>query len=309
MIYTVTFNPALDVSGVVDDLIPDEKNYVYDEIHMPGGNGLNAGIIAHRLKREVILTGFLGGNNGKEVKRLLDKDKMTHNFIEISGMTRMNLTIANRGDHRQTRLSFPGPLIRVPEARQLEALLHKVSARDILLFGGSLPPGLSKTYVQKLIKKFRSHGVRCLVDMPGDLLKDIIKVKPSFIKPNLTEFQLLVGKKVNSLNGVVHAARKILDHVPVICVSSVEGGAILMSEHEVWYGKIPSVKIRSTVGAGDSLVGAMACLWDINPSSSIEELLRLGLSASCATLTEPGLKLGSRKSILKYQSQIKLKKL
>ena len=82
-----------------------------------------------------------------------------------------------------------------------------------------------------------------------------------------------------------------------------------MSEHEVWYGKIPSVKIRSTVGAGDSLVGAMACLWDINPSSSIEELLRLGLSASCATLTEPGLKLGSRKSILKYQSQIKLKKL
>ena len=145
--------------------------------------------------------------------------------------------------------------------------------------------------------------------MPGHLLKDIITAKPSFIKPNLSEFQILIGKKVTSLNGVVQSARRLLDYVPIICISSVEGGAILMSEHEVWYGKIPSVRIRSTVGAGDSMVGAMTSLWDRNPSASIEELLRLGLSASCATLTEPGLTLGSQRSILKYQSQIKLKKL
>lgn len=309
MIYTVTFNPALDVSGVVDNLIPDEKNYVKDEMHMPGGNGLNAGIIAHRLKREVILTGLIGGSNGEEVKRLLDKDKIPHSFVEITGMTRMNLTIANKTDHRQTRLSFPGPLVKASEARNLSALLHKVSPKDIILLGGSLPLGLNTNYVVKLIKSFRSDGIRCLVDMPGNLLKDIITAKPSFIKPNLSEFQILVGKKVNSLNGVVQSARRLLYDVPIICVSSVEGGAILMSEHEVWFGKIPSVKIRSTVGAGDSMVGAMTSLWDRNPSASIEELLRFGLSASCATLTEPGLTLGSRKSILKYQSQIMLKKL
>lgn len=309
MIYTVTFNPALDVSGVVDNLIPDEKNYVKDEMHMPGGNGLNAGIIAHRLKREVILTGLIGGSNGEEVKRLLDKDKIPHSFVEITGMTRMNLTIANKTDHRQTRLSFPGPLVIASEARNLAALLHKVSPKDIILLGGSLPLGLNTNYVVKLIKSFRSDGIRCLVDMPGNLLKDIITAKPSFIKPNLSEFQILVGKKVNSLNGVVQSARRLLDDVPIICVSSVEGGAILMNKREVWFGKIPSVKIRSTVGAGDSMVGAMISLWDRNPSASIEELLRLGLSASCATLTEPGLTLGSRKSILKYQSQIMLKKL
>ncbi len=309
MIYTVTFNPALDVSGVVDDLIPDEKNYVYDEIHMPGGNGLNAGIIAHRLKRKVILTGLIGGSNGQRVKRLLDKGNLTHNFVEIAGMTRMNITIASKGDHRQTRLSFPGPLIKASEAKQLEEILLKVHAKNIVLLGGSLPLGMNTKYVQKLIKKFRANGIRCLVDVPGDLLKDIIKAKPDFIKPNLAEFHLLVGKKVSSLNGVVRAARSLLEYVPVICISSVEGGALLMNESEVWYGKIPSVKIRSTVGAGDSMVGAMASLWDSNPSASLEELLRLGLSASCATLTEPGLTLGSRKSILKYQSQIKLKKL
>lgn len=309
MIYTVTFNPALDVSGTVNDLIPDEKNYVFDEMHMPGGNGINAGIIAHRLKRKVTLTGIMGGSNGKEVKRLLDNSNLTHNFVEIAGMTRMNITIANRGDHHQTRLSFPGPLIKTSEAKQLEDILHKVRAKDIVLLGGSLPPGMNTKYVKNLIKKFRSNGTRCLVDMPGDLLMDIIKAKPGFIKPNLAEFQLLVGKKVDSINGVVRAARSLLDYVPVICVSSVKGGALLMDKNEIWFGKIPSVRIRSTVGAGDSMVGAMASMWDINPSASVEELLRLGLSASCATLTEPGLTLGSRKSILKYQSQIKLKKL
>lgn len=309
MIYTVTFNPALDVSGVVDNLIPDEKNYVRDEMHMPGGNGLNAGIIAHRLKREVILTGLMGGSNGEEVKRLLDKSKIPHSFVEISGMTRMNLTIANKNDHRQTRLSFPGPLVKTLEAKNLSAFLHKVTPKDIILLGGSLPLGLNTTYVVNLIKSLRSNGILCLVDMPGNLLKDIISAKPSFIKPNLSEFQILIGKKVTSLNGVVQSARRLLDCVPVICVSSVEGGAVLMNKNEVWFGKIPSVRIRSTVGAGDSMVGAMTSVWDRNPSASIEELLRLGLSASCATLTEPGLSLGSRRSILKYQSQIKLKKL
>lgn len=309
MIYTVTFNPALDVSGVVSHLIPDEKNYVRNEMHMPGGNGLNAGIIAHRLKRKVILTGLIGGGNGEEIKRLLDKNKIPHSFVEITGMTRMNLTIANKNDHHQTRLSFSGPLVKASEAKNLATFLHNVSPKDSILLRGSLPPGLDTTYVVKLIKRCRSNGIRCLVDMPGNLLKDIITAKPSFIKPNLSEFQILVGKKVSSLKEVVQSARRLLDDVPIICVSSVEGGAILMSQHEVWFGKIPSVKIRSTVGAGDSMVGAMASLWERNPSASIEELLRLGLSASCATLTEPGLTLGSRKTILKYQSQMKLKKL
>lgn len=309
MIYSVTFNPALDVSGVVDQLIPNEKCYAHDEIHTPGGNGINAGIIAHRLKSKVILTGFLGGANGEEIKRLLDKEKIKHHFIKIATNTRMNISVLNKDDHRQTRLSFPGPRISKSESKQLELFLDRVTANDIVILGGSFTPCLNISYVKRLIKMFRRKSVRCLVDVPGNLLKDFISARPDFIKPNLTEFQILVRKKVKKIKDVLPIANRLLDQVPLICISSIEGGALLVNKHEVWYGKIPSVKIRSTVGAGDSMVGAMASLWDHDPAASIEELLRIGLAASCATLTERGLTLGSRASILKYQSKITIFKL
>lgn len=309
MIYTVTFNPALDVSGVVDQLIPNEKCYVHNEIHTPGGNGINAGIIAHRLRSDVVMTGFLGGSNGDEIRSLLEREKLNHQFVKIKGKTRMNISVLNKDDHLQTRLSFPGPSILKIESESLRRFLQNVSANDIVIWGGSFTPCLDVPYILKLIKSLRRRGVRCLVDMPSDFLKDIMSAKPDFIKPNLVEFQKLVGKKVSTIKEVLPIVKKLLDSVPLICISSVEGGALLVNEHETWYGRIPQVKIRSTVGAGDSMVGAMAHLWDRQPNASLEELLRIGLAASCATLTERGLVLGARKSILKYRSKVFLKRL
>jgi 1-phosphofructokinase family hexose kinase len=309
VIYTITFNPALDVSGVVDQLIPNEKSYVYNEAHCAGGNGLNSGLIAQRLGSKVILTGFLGGTNGDEIKSLLSKNKMKHEFVSIAGSTRMNFTISNKKDHNQTRLSFPGPHIKKGEKNELLQYMKKIIKNDIVIIGGSLPPGLSSSYVKSLLKEVRKNDIRCMVDMPGTYLKEIVRFKPDFIKPNLTEFQTLVGKKVTSIKTVIPLALKLLDYVPHICISSVEGGALLITKEEIWFGKLPKVKIRSTVGAGDSMVGAMASLWNRKPEASVSELLRLGLAASCATLTESGLTLGSKKSILHFESKIILKQI
>ena len=309
MIYTLTLNPAVDITGFVDDLVLDEKNYVDHEVHTPGGNGINAGIIAHRLRAPVLLSGFLGGSRGQELKTLLSDAKVPHRFLKIAGQTRMNITISARDDHHQTRLSFPGPRIALAESRQLAVFLGRVKAGDLVLFGGSLPPGIQTAFIRKLISQLKKRNVRCLVDMPGPLLKDLIKSKPDFIKPNLTEFQSLVGRKVSSLKEILPLAKKLLRFVPVICISSVEDGALLLNEAETWHGKIPKVKIRSTVGAGDSMVGAMASVWAKNADAPLEQLLRLGLAASCATLIEPGLTLGSRKSILLNEPHILMRKI
>jgi len=304
MIYTVTFNPALDVNGVVDQLIPNEKCYVHNEIHTPGGNGINAAIIAHRLKSKVLMTGFLGGANGNEIKYLLDKEKLNHHFIKINNNTRMNITISNKDDHRQTRLSFAGPTILKAERIKLLNFLERVTADDLVILGGSFTPCVNIAYIKGLIKKLRKKNIPCLVDMPGDFLKEIIKAKPNFIKPNLLEFQILAGKKVKTIKEALPLARKLLKDVPLICISSIEGGALLIGHDEAWFGKIPEVKIHSTVGAGDSMVGAFASVLEKNFNPSLEFLLRTGLAASCATLTERGLTLGSKKKILKFQSQI-----
>lgn len=309
MILTVTFNPALDISGTVDQLIPDEKSYVYDEVHTPGGNGINAAVVAHSLQAPVMATGFLGGSTGEEIADLLHERNLPHSFVPIQGQTRINLTVSNRENHRQTRLSFPGPRIRPKEREALQKLLLRKYPRKMVVLGGSLPPGLPPAYVKNLVRQLRWENTPCFVDMPGPLLKEVLPARPFFIKPNLTEFQDLVGKKVQSRSSVLASAREVLAWVPLICVSSVEGGAILLREGEACFGKIPPVQVRSTVGAGDSMVGAIVAKYSQDPRRPLEELLRWGLAAACATLTEKGMKLGSRRAILKYYPQVKTHKL
>jgi tagatose 6-phosphate kinase len=85
MIYTFTFNPALDVSGVVAKLVPNEKSYVSSEKHSAGGNGINSGIVAHRLGEKVLLSGFLGGSNGEKIESLLKEENIPQRFVPILG--------------------------------------------------------------------------------------------------------------------------------------------------------------------------------------------------------------------------------
>src|SRR4051812_19529252 len=105
MIYSFTPNPALDLGGFVDEIIPNEKAYVDHESRAPGGNAINSARVMKRLGAPVVATGFLGGGIGDELKSLLDREKVNHHFIPIRESTRVNITVSNRKTHLQTRLS------------------------------------------------------------------------------------------------------------------------------------------------------------------------------------------------------------
>lgn len=308
-IYTVTLNPALDISGVVDCLKPNEKNYVHEEIRTPGGNGINAAIIAWRLGADVEATGFLGGQTGDEIEKLIDIEKLQHNFISIEDKTRMNITVTDRSKGQQTRLSFPGPQVNPQERQRLEQYLQTIRTKDFVLFGGSLPPSLTSTDLSQMVQDLINNEIVCFVDVPGEILAHVIDKQPYFIKPNLTEFQILTGTNVDSISSVLPIIRELNQKVSLVCVSSVEGGAILARKDEVWFGKIPDVEIKSSVGAGDSMVGGMMALLQRNRDAPVESLLREGLAAACATLTETQLNLGTRNSIDYYRPLIFMRKL
>lgn len=322
MIYTITPNPALDIGGSVDQLIPDEKNYVSDETRSAGGNGINAARIAHQLRARVIAVGFLGGSTGDEIKRLLVRENIKHHFVQTVGSTRINLTISNRNAHSQTRLSFPGPNVKRSEVTTLQRFCSRLKQNSIVVMGGSLPKGVSPKDIGVLVERLRLRGHLCIVDMPGPCLKSIISSRPFFIKPNLREFQELVGTDVKSVRSVLPIARRLAETVSLVCVSSVEGGALLVTKNKAWFGKTPEVKVRSTVGAGDSMVGAMSAeLWhnkiqniepeniDVFLDENGSEILRCGLAAACATLVKPGMVMGDRRSILRYRPLINIQEL
>jgi 1-phosphofructokinase family hexose kinase len=322
MIYTITPNPALDLGGKVDKIIADEKNYIYDEIRSAGGNGLNAARIARQLNIKVIATGFIGGATGEEIKNLLDLEKIKHNFVQIKNNTRINLTISNLNTNSQTRLSFPGAVIRREEFRGLKEICNKFLPQSIIVLGGSLPKGVTSKDIGLLVHKFREKGHFCIVDMPGPVMKDIISFCPSFIKPNLYEFQELTCSKVEDICGALPLARQLTEVIPLICVSSLEGGALLVTKKRAWFGKIPKVKVKSSVGAGDSMVGAIsAILWkekvqkttpekiDIFLDENGAKILQWALAAACATLVKPGITMSDRDSILKYYPKINIKQI
>lgn len=293
---TITPNPALDLGGIVDDLKINEKSYVSDLTRWPGGNSINVARILTRLHVPVLATGFLGGSIGHEIKDLLSQEKVKHRFVEISDQTRINVTISNNSNHQQTRLSFPGPTIKRSEKNELFRSLSSLSNMSLMVIGGSLPKGFTETDMTHLLKIARNKDVRAVVDCPGKILQKVILQRPYLIKPNLVEFQDLIGRKVTSIRSVQEQAKKILDLVPIICVSSVEGGTLMMSKDHSCFGRIPSVKIRSTVGAGDSMVGAIVAQLYKN-NNDLADLLRWGLAASAATLSVQGTALGQAEQI------------
>lgn len=301
----ITPNPALDLGGQVTNLVPNEKSYVLNPTRHPGGNSINAGRILSRLGTPTICTGFLGGSTGQEIRTLLNAEQVKNHFIEIKQSTRINITVSNQKDHNQTRLTFPGPAISQSEKTKLAAYLKSLRHVSYFVVGGSLPKGFSPQDIIKLARIGKKRNIPTIIDCPGDLLRKLLPARPLLIKPNKTEFQQLIGKKVNSVASVVREARKLLPYINMICVSSVQGGTLLITQDKVYFGKIAPIKIRSTVGAGDSMVGALISqLYKGNTDP--QDLLRWGLAASAATLSTVGTTLGSAQEIKKLYKKTKV---
>jgi 1-phosphofructokinase family hexose kinase len=295
-VLTVTPNPALDLSGIVNRLKPNEKSYVRHEIRSPGGNAINVARILTRLQILTLASGFLGGSTGDEIKFLLDEEGVRNKFFSIEGHSRVSVTVSNQFDHKQTRLSFPGPKIKVQERDRLFDWFRSKRGISLLVLGGSLPDGFgTKEVIQQMVLA-RKNKIESIIDCPGQIMRRLVDEGPLLIKPSLDEFQELTQSRAKSVNAVRREAKKLLERVPFVCVSSVEGGALLVTRGNSYFGRIPRVKIRSTVGAGDSMVGAMAARL-FKGDRSGEEFLRWGLAASAATLSHLGTAMGTAREI------------
>lgn len=323
-IYTLTPNPALDLNGVVTRLVENEKNYVTQEKRYAGGNAINAAQVIAALNCPVTASGFLGGAVGKQVKDIIAKGKVKTDFVEVQEETRVNITVSNQETLKQTRLSFMGPTLKPNEKKLLLKKVSTLPKDSLLILGGSFPPHFLIQDAKAILEISHKKKIPCIVDVPSKDLRKILRSRPLMIKPNLFEFEELVGKKLKSIPQIVEAAQKLLKNCPIICISSVKKGSLLITKNVVLYATGPRVKVKSTVGAGDSMVGAIAAgllknnfsyddFYNLKAAQVLdrqkhwEEILKLGMGAALATITLPGTALGQKKDILKYAKKIKVK--
>jgi 6-phosphofructokinase 2 len=337
---TLTPNPALDLSGQVSSLIPNEKNSVHEERRDPGGNGINAGRIAARLGIRPVLLGFLGGAVGSQLLEALKREGLAARFTPIQGETRVNVTVTRKDTHQQTRLSFAGPRVRPSEIRALLNEVDQIPSPALLILGGSLPPGCPGDFLARIGSRASERGIGVILDAPASVLTPALRrFRPLLIKPNRTELEALVGTSLPTVESVAAAACHLTERATLVCVSLGADGALLAFRPEpgnpnavAWQLLSPKVRARGTVGAGDSLVGGFASELVRHGIASetalfasfskerkphgpnrrpvlpriLEAALRTGMAAGAATAATLGTGLGRKPEILRLKPKVRV---
>ena len=255
MIYTVTFNPAIDYVVRLDrPLEVGEVNRAAGEDCVLGGKGINVSGVLRELGCESMALGFVAGETGAWLERGLAAQGLRTDFIHLAeGMTRINVKIKAG---TETELNGAGPSIPESAMQQLEAQLDTLQPDDILILAGSIPKSLSQSTYERLLAGLEGHGVRAVVDATQDLLVNVLPYHPFLIKPNDHELGEIVGQELNTDEEITAAARALQEKgARNVLVSMAGNGALLVDEHgEVHRIGCPKGKVVNSVGAGDSMV-------------------------------------------------------
>lgn len=288
MIVTVTLNPAIDKTALLDRLRPGDLNRLINISQDPGGKGINVSKTIRALGGRSIATGFLAGDSGHFIERSLDEMGIDTDFVYIAGETRVNLKLIE-GDGTLTELNELGPS---PDAVHLsmltDRLLQYASPGTIFVLSGSIPREVPSAIYAQLLRLLKTRGAVVFVDADGEVLDRAVTAGPYLIKPNLREFRQLLGLPAQSeLSRLIENARFLFTgDLRLIPLSLGEEGAIFFEERRYTRVAAPQVAVRSVVGAGDAMVAALALAKE--GGLSVEDSIRMAMGAASAACMTDG---------------------
>lgn len=300
MIYTVTFNPALDYVIGVDHFMVGEVNRTAYESISYGGKGINVSCILNNLGIKSIALGFVAGFTGREIEAQVKAEGIITDFISLKeGMSRINVKMKS---DEETEINGQGPKISEAELNQLFAKLDSLVEGDILVLAGSIPNTLPDDIYEQIMARIQHKGIRIVVDATKDLLKNVLKYQPFLIKPNNHELGEMFGVKLTREDEIIHYAKELQKlGARNVLISMAGDGSILVDEmgNSTRMG-VPKGTVVNSVGAGDSMVGGFLAGY-LN-TGDFKEALRLGTASGSATAFSVGI--GSRKLIDELLTQL-----
>lgn len=282
MIYTVTFNPAIDYVVQLDSPLEiGGVNRASAEHCVLGGKGINVSGVLTELGCGNVALGFVAGETGAWLERGLAARGQQTDFIRLdSGMTRINVKIKGA---EETELNGAGPQITPEAMEQLYRKLDALLPGDVLVLAGSIPACLPQDTYQQILTRLKGKGVRTAVDATGQLLMNVLPYRPFLIKPNHHELAELLGRALYGDQEIAGAARVLQQKGARNVLVSMAGDGALLLDEEGWVHRIgtPQGRVVNSVGAGDSmLAGFMAGYLD---SGCYDHALWLGTACGSAT--------------------------
>jgi len=285
-IVTLTVNPALDKSTTFSGLIAEQKIRCDFPQYDAGGGGINVSKAISRLGGSSLCIFTSGGSAGQMIEKLIAEEKIDFIAIPVKNWTRESLVAVDDHTNKQYRFGFPGAEISASEQK---LILKSISEHKPQYFvvSGSLNEGLPTDYYAKIAKKAKSSGAKVILDTSGEPLKKALEEGVYLVKPNVGELAKLVGAHRLHTNEVDDAAKTLIDkgQAEIVVVSLGPQGAVLITKDEIHFVPAPNVSKKSTVGAGDSMVGGMT--WALSQNKSMKEVVQWGVACgSAATMSE-----------------------
>ena len=302
MIYTVTLNPSLDYVVQVKDFRVGAVNRTGGEAIFAGGKGINVSLMLKTLGCETKALGFLAGFTGEEIRRLLSEDGLPEAFLFVeSGFSRINVKLKSG---EETEINGAGPVISGSEKEALfEKLEEMVTDGDTLVLSGSAPRSLPSDIYAEMIRRVSTKRVRIVADVSGELLKDVLPLRPFLIKPNHHELGEFFGCHIESRDEAVFFARKLCEQgAENVMVSLAGDGAVLVTSDGVYVAEAPKGIAVNSVGAGDSAVAGFLAGW--HETEDPVQALALAVAAGSATAFSKGL--GKKEDVLSLYEAVKV---
>lgn len=286
MVYTVTFNPAIDYVVHTGEMKLGATNRSEKEEMYFGGKGINVSIVLRELGIGSKALGFTAGFTGEAIEKGLSEMGIDADFVRLkNGNSRINVKIKST---EETELNGQGPDIDEAAINALFAKLDKLSDGDTLILAGSIPSSLPSDIYEKILGRLSGRNIKTVVDATKDLLLNVLKYKPFLVKPNNHELGEMFGAELKTDEEIEKYARKLQEMGAVNVLISMAGdGAMLIDE----YGKMHRCgvckgTVRNSVGAGDSMVAGFTAG---SLKGDYEYALKLGTAAGGATAFSDGL--------------------
>ncbi|MBQ8955925.1 MAG: 1-phosphofructokinase [Lachnospiraceae bacterium] len=302
MVYTVTFNPALDyVVHLEEPIVNGQMNRSTREEFYYGGKGINVSTVLTNLGADTVAMGFVAGFTGAAIVHGLTHKGIRTDFIILrQGISRVNVKIRNGVE---TDINAAGPRLSNDDVKAFMKKLDDLTEGDYLVLSGSIPPNMHDVIYERICRRVADKNVQVVVDADGDLLMNTLQMHPFLIKPNKAELGSLFKAKIKNDKDIEKYARKLQEMGARNVLISMGGeGSMFIPEGD---GKVirmgvPEGKVINTVGAGDSMVAGFLAGYMKN--GDFQKAMNLATAAGSATAFSEGL--GEKSTIMMQLEKI-----
>lgn len=299
MVYTVTFNPAIDYVMFTDEMKKGSVNRSTSEEIYYGGKGINVSLVLKELGIPSKALGFVAGFTGEAIENGVREKGIETDFVHLkNGFSRINVKIKSDDE---TDLNGQGPEITEDALGELFDKLSEIRDGDTIVLAGSIPNTLPSDIYERILKALSDRAVKTVVDATKDLLLNVLKYKPFLIKPNNHELGEMFGVTLTTDEEIAEYAERLRKMgARNVLVSMAGEGALLFDENGNTHRcGVCEGTVRNSVGAGDSMVAGFIAG---SQNGDYEYALKLGTAAGGATAFSDGL--GQKHEIYRLLEQL-----